>query len=492
MQGVRFNCFFGVLLKTAFLVLWSQHAISLTWNDGPGGATRDYYSAAAKLPWGKKLGDWRDANGDAWGKAPFTEVQLTPKSSKSLTFNVKPLVSVWQKGKYKNTGFYLRGISGGVVELYSKEYANVNEQPQLYIETNIRNYLLMPISDTFLDASTYKSLGNYQQLKVSTGQPTLISFDIDQIKKNDVIKKAELRFTVKKVWGRKVTIGVFRLDPAPIASKKTAVIKGIAEKYPMDKEISTDADVYFSTGFEDFWWESDWVDGGRMGKAISSDDDNKFKTLYGKALSATLLKGHTTALNQRLKFKSLGVKEPELAYFRYYLRLADDWDQTVTGGKLPGFAGTYNRAGWGSRKPDGSNGWSTRGGFLKTIHSDNKRVNPIGSYVYHLDQDGNYGSIWTWSNSGGALLENNRWYCIEQFVKLNDPDKNNGELKAWLDGRLVFEKKGLRFRLTKDLKIEEVWFDIYHGGSAPSPKDQTVYMDNLVVSKKYIGPLKRP
>ena len=376
-----------------------------------------------------------------------------------------------------------------MVDLYSKEYANGEDQPQLYIETNGQSYLFDPVSDTFLDSSTTKSLGSYQELKVSTGQPTLISFDISQLQKSDVIKKAELRFIVKKVYGGKVTIGVFRLDPAPIASKKTVVLKGIAEKYPMDKEISTDADVYFSTGFEDFWWESDWVDGGRMGKAISSDEDNKFEPLYGKALSATLPKGQTSGLNQRLKFKSLGVKEPERAYFRYYIRLADNWDQTVTGGKLPGFAGTYNRAGWGSRKPDGSNGWSTRGGFLKTIRSNNKRMNPIGSYVYHLDQGGNYGSIWTWSNGGGALLENNRWYCIEQFVKLNDPDKKNGELKAWVDGRLVFEQKGLRFRLTKDLKIEEVWFDIYHGGTAPSPRDQTVYMDNLVVSKKYIGPI---
>lgn len=29
---------------------------------------------------------------------------------------------------------------------------------------------------------------------------------------------------------------------------------------------------------------------------------------------------------------------------RYYLRFGDNWKPVVDGGKLPGFAGTYNKA----------------------------------------------------------------------------------------------------------------------------------------------------
>ena len=37
-------------------------------------------------------------------------------------------------------------------------------------------------------------------------------------------------------------------------------------------------------------------------------------------------------------------------------------------------------------------------------------------------------------------LENNRWYCIEQHVKLNTPGQSDGVLRGWVDGRLAFER----------------------------------------------------
>lgn len=49
--------------------------------------------------------------------------------------------------------------------------------------------------------------------------------------------------------------------------------------------------------------------------------------------------------------------EPEEIYFRYCLRLTDDWNPR-RGGKLPGISGTYGRAGWGGRPVDGTDGWS--------------------------------------------------------------------------------------------------------------------------------------
>ena len=483
----HFGCWLAVLLLTM-----SQNTVALTWNDGVGGATRDYYSSAAKLPWDKKRGDWRDIEGKLWGEKAFVEKLIKRRSDNKIIFDVKRLILGFQTEKYKNNGFLLRVLSGSVVKLFSKENREQQKQPYLIIETNKNQYVLPAISDTFLDSTTSKSLGKSSSLTVSRTQPTLIIFDLKQLKKNEKVIKAELQVTVKKMYGNSSKVGIYRIDPAPNSSPAAPISDGIAKKYPLDKNISVDKNVYFATSFENTNWQDGWKGGGQMGQVITSDDANKFSQFLGRAISSTIPKGKTTGLNYHLKFKDLGVPEPEEAYFRYYIRLADNWDQTVTGGKLPGFAGTYNRAGWGSRKPNGENGWSARGRFLKTIHSNNKRINPIGSYVYHVDQYGYYGSAWTWSKGEGGLLENNRWYCIEQFVKLNEPNKKNGELRAWVDGRLVFKQKGLRFRLSNKLKIEEVWFNVYHGGTASSPRDQTVYIDNLVVSKKYIGPVKKP
>ena len=46
-----------------------------------------------------------------------------------------------------------------------------------------------------------------------------------------------------------------------------------------------------------------------------------------------------------------------------------------------------------------------------------------------------------------------------------------------------------RFPIDK-LKIEQIWMNVYDGGTTPSPRDQHLYVDNVVVAKKYIGPMK--
>ena len=49
----------------------------------------------------------------------------------------------------------------------------------------------------------------------------------------------------------------------------------------------------------------------------------------------------------------------------------------------------------------------------------------------------------------GAKLETNRWYSIEQYLKLNTPGKHDGVLRAWAGGRLVLEKRACAFAKRK-------------------------------------------
>jgi hypothetical protein len=101
-----------------------------------------------------------------------------------------------------------------------------------------------------------------------------------------------------------------------------------------------------------------------------------------------------------------------------------------------------------------------------------------------------YGDIWIWQNSYRGYLENNRWYCVEQYIKLNTPGWKDGLFRAWVDGRPAFERLDIRFRNTDKLKIEQVWMNVYHGGTIPSPYDQHLYLDNMVIARQYIGPMK--
>jgi hypothetical protein len=192
-------------------------------------------------------------------------------------------------------------------------------------------------------------------------------------------------------------------------------------------------------------------------------------------------------------FKDKTGEEPEEIYFRYYLRFASDWLPTVEGGKLPGVSGTYGRAGWGGRKTNGQNGWSMRGVFARMPEEGNPLRNyiVIGTYAYHADTEGIYGDDWIWDLGLRGLLRRNQWYCIEQYFRLNHVGAKDGELKAWIDGELAIDHTGFRVRDVPDIRIEKIWMNVYHGGVTPSPADLHLYIDNVVIARRYIGPMRR-
>jgi len=193
------------------------------------------------------------------------------------------------------------------------------------------------------------------------------------------------------------------------------------------------------------------------------------------------------------RFADKGGIEPDAIYFRYYLRLASDWLPVRDGGKLPGLSATYSHAGWGGRKADGRTGWSMRGNFYPVPDNANpvRGETPIGTYAYHADMHEAYGDAWPWSGGGRALLERNRWYCIEQYVKLNRLGQKDGILRAWVDGSLVFEKTDLHLRDIDSIRIEQAWMNVYFGGLDPTPSDLHLFIDNVVIARQYIGPIVR-
>jgi hypothetical protein len=262
---------------------------------------------------------------------------------------------------------------------------------------------------------------------------------------------------------------------------------GLAARYPADKGLEQDPNVICFTNFESDDWRLNFSGGRRPTvSVIDVDEVRQFIPWQGRAMRIAVPTGQHYGASLEYRFRERIGREPEEIYFRYYLRLGDDWDP-ARGGKLPGIAGTYGRGGWGGRPSDGRNGWSARGQF--NGRKDGKT--PIGFYCYHADMKGQYGNSWIWTRDDLGYLENNRWYCIEQYVRLNTPGANDGVLRGWVDGRLAFEKTDVRMRDVPELEIECIWINIYHGGKWSATSDDHLYIDNVVIARRYVGPMVR-
>ncbi len=231
------------------------------------------------------------------------------------------------------------------------------------------------------------------------------------------------------------------------------------------------------TDFEKEDWAKGWRRTGRATMTIVGPGSEGFKEHSGKALRVHIPKGSFYGTDLALFLKDHLPEEPEEVYLRYYLRFCEDWE-TRSSGKLPGFGGTYGKSGWGGKPSDGTTGWSARGLFIG--RKDSRGV-PIGHYVYHAEMKGQYGDNWLWDGARTGVVKPGEWVKIEQAIRLNHPDKANGELTAWVNDRRVMRKTGIRFRKNGELKVECVWMNIYHGGKTPAPKDLYVEFDDILI-----------
>ncbi|MFC2171434.1 DNRLRE domain-containing protein [Acidobacteriota bacterium] len=491
---------FRIILLCLFVAAQTVyiHGAKNDWAEGNegrnDGATRDYYNRGGYLPWDNYMGDWSDAADVPQGSIPFSTANIIDNdTSRYIEWDVTGLCQAWVDGLCQNQGMLLRWVTGaGPFNFRSKEHSDPNEHPELVITIAAGTDTYPPEADTYLDSSTYQSLGHTDRLRVGTTSPTLLRFDLSAIAPGTAITQATLRlFTYAPQYGgSSMDIGVFRChqghdlpytDPNP----------GLAANYPQDRGIENDPDVIFSTGFESPTWQDEWTYVGGVVDTVDTDPPRLFEPLLGRALRAMIPQDSHTALNITYEFQDEIGQEPEEIYFRYYLRFGDDWDQTVSGGKLPGIAGTYGQGGWGGRRSDGTNGWSARGLYVLTIPDNNPLggATPIGYYCYHADQATDYGDNWHWLDDYRGFPVTNTWYCIEQYCRMNTPGVNDGVLRAWVDGRPAFEKTDIRFRDVDTLKIEEIWLNIYHGGTDVSPYDQHAFIDNVVIARSYIGPM---
>lgn len=399
----------------------------------------------------------------------------------------------------QNLSLLLAGMNKGIFSFTSKEKSQSRAPYLIASNGNGETLKITAAIDTYIQKGVRKEQGFKDAVQVGNGRYGLLSFQIppENLENFRSFNKWKL---VLEVSGKQ--FGDTSLHVSQLALKipeVAAELDGLAKLYPNDTLINSHSSVYFADSFDDATWfkgikakfgliELPW--GNRVKfNTISHEDVGHFLQSEGASAIAPFRTTQNLALNLEYPFKQKLGYEPEEAYFRYYLKLAKN-AVFGGGGKLPGFAGTYGKAGWGGRGNTGNNGWSARGAFFDSIKDKNSpwagRM-PIGQYVYQVDKD-KYGKTLPWGHDL-STIEPGRWYCIEQHIKLNTPGKANALLEVWVDGIKIYRKDNLYFRDTEKLKIEKVWLNFYFGGVAKPTRDFDMYVDNVVIASQYIGPV---
>ncbi|WP_336269855.1 polysaccharide lyase [Vreelandella arctica] len=154
------------------------------------------------------------------------------------------------------------------------------------------------------------------------------------------------------------------------------------------------------------------------------------------------------------------LQEADRACLSYKVRFPADFD-FVKGGKLPGLYG--GEAPSGGESVDGENGFSMRLMWREEGEGE--------LYPYVVDFEGASVGRGFWRYPTGS------WVTIEQEIMLNDPKRENGVARIWVDGQPVLEQKNIVFRTTPEVTIDGLMFSTFFGGTGEgwrTPRDQYV------------------
>lgn len=180
-----------------------------------------------------------------------------------------------------------------------------------------------------------------------------------------------------------------------------------------------------------------------QGKGVAGSDAIKVDYIGNTEGSERVL------VNYRLPQKS---QEYTLAFDVNFCR---DFD-FAKGGKLHGLGPERPVAGGG--RFDASQ-WSARLMF--------RGDGGLQTYLYHQNMRGTYGEA---LSAKGFRFQPGKYYSIVYKLGLNSPpERSNGYVRVYVDGKEVIRQDGLRFRASAspDSLISTLMFNTFHGGHNP-------------------------
>lgn len=500
----------GVLLLALMSAATVLAADGRDWAEGnaasEGGADREFYNAAAGLRWRKLHGDWRDRAGVLHGSKAYAQQTIAPTmTEQAVRFEVTTLVQQWLDRSFANRGFLLRmsAQSDGVVRFASREHPESGLQPRLRLLFSTGEQLLLAAADTDLDPSMAQSRGKQGTLKVSVGQHhALLRFELAPVRQTlGRLQKAELILTPLTRSGDVLTVQVFAADvPVPLV---TPAMPGLAERYAGDIGIRQHPQVVYATGFDEPDWQAAWQN-LPLQRAVQTLP--AFDRWQQQALPLWL--GHDGAVAAgTLALQPWLGKSPEQLYLRYYLRIAAPLTLRRDGVRLPGLVAkpgtatevnaSMNASATDSAPPSTTSGrapepagWRAYALLLPPLAGDNPLAGRLPVQSVWRDPDSEDEPIRTqpWIEGEGAFLLSDRWYCVEQFLQLNSPGQADGIWQVWLDGQEVLNQRQLRIRRSAGDRIDQLQLDL-NGADPAAAREQWIAIDNLVIARRYIGPM---
>ena len=246
--------------------------------------------------------------------------------------------------------------------------------------------------------------------------------------------------------------------------------------------------IFFSESFEDpRLLDHGWYDGNRF--AISDS-----RPFAGEGcIEYTWKAGGTTPAS------SSGIRrlfEPtDTVALRCYIRLSKDWGwsgrsyhphlmhfMTTENGKFHGPAGSH---------------------LTVYVEPQNGRLRLAAQDIQNNDQPhgltqgplrGGYNGAFY--DSQDVLFDDDDWHCVEALFQLNSLDLNadkpnaDGIVRGWFDGKLVIDRTNVVLRSTDfpKMKFNQFLLTPYFGPGL-LPHEQTLWIDELAVGQKRVGPI---
>ena len=305
---------------------------------------------------------------------------------------------------------------------------------------------------------------------------------------------------------------------------------GLAAKYPGDRGIAGDAAVVFAENFEQDSLEA--VHEGWESVGLAEQMQLTGDTPAGSAGHRSLQMSHVGGGGESGYLYRRLLPGYDQLYIRFYVK----FDPECAPVHHFFHVGGYHPP---TPYPQGGAGQRPRGDERFTVG-----IEPHGDawvwdyYAYWMRMRGSPPRGQTWGNSfirdPQHKVARGEWICMETMIKLNDPDKSNGELALWIGGRRVshlgpgfpsgkwvYDKflpgeggdgvrwndqrrgpeyftvpaggepfEGFRWRSDERLKINFLWV-LFYMTRAPEGHVSRVSFDDIVVATEYIGPLAR-
>jgi hypothetical protein len=285
----------------------------------------------------------------------------------------------------------------------------------------------------------------------------------------------------------------------PATPKRDTSPSGLAASYPGDAGIASDPDVLFADNFESGdtrKWDQ------KRGRVVMTETQPN----SGRWCVQMPMERGKNHGGDAIKWFMPGA---DAVYARFYVKFSSDYQYnhhfvTLLANQRTNKWSAFGKAGL---KPNGT--YYSTGMEPWFAWGKNPPPGEVNLYTYYLDMEPDRKMDKYWGNGffppglgkGKAAGESrfipplNRWQCWEFMIQANTaPDQADGKQAMWVDGKLVGEFSGIRWRNDMDLKVNCLWLEHYGYDEGDPTKQfwkesQAVWFDDVVVARRYIGPI---